>query len=403
MNVRAADLAKCRVVRLAASTLYSTELGSTPGDSFWLTPRIKKEGLQPSAQPALSLQMEELRSVLLNSGQGHLFEGWPVGGDEAQEQRFFAQVNQLESSYPGGVAAYIRNARKLLADSKAGVNPLDGWTPSVPTGEKADFGSPAFLEHEALGLQELDGCAFVLVAGGLGERLGYSGIKLALPTQISTSEPYIALYIRQILALQRHAAAATGRAVVLPLMIMVSDDTAGPTDALLRANGFWGMTPEQVTLLKQEKVACVADNDARLATDPQDPYSLLTKPHGHGDVHYLMHSSGLAARWLAEGRRWVYFLQDTNALAFKVLPACLGVSKALGLHVNSVAVARKAGESIGGLMTLSTAPARSTATRTMTVNVECATISPASHRHGACALHAARPLLPAGTTRSTRC
>ena len=361
---------------------------------------IKKEGLQPSAA---FLQMEELRSVLLNSGQGHLFEGWPVGGDEAQEQRFFAQVNQLESSYPGGVAAYIRNARKLLADSKAGVNPLDGWTPSVPTGEKADFGSPAFLEHEALGLQELDGCAFVLVAGGLGERLGYSGIKLALPTQISTSEPYIALYIRQILALQRHAAAATGRAVVLPLMIMVSDDTAGPTDALLRANGFWGMTPEQVTLLKQEKVACVADNDARLATDPQDPYSLLTKPHGHGDVHYLMHSSGLAARWLAEGRRWVYFLQDTNALAFKVLPACLGVSKALGLHVNSVAVARKAGESIGGLMTLSTAPARSTATRTMTVNVECATISPASHRHGACALHAARPLLPAGTTRSTRC
>ena len=77
------------------------------------------------------------------------------------------QVNQLESSYPGGVAAYIRNARKLLADSKAGVNPLDGWTPSVPTGEKADFGSPAFLEHEALGLQELDGCAFVLVAEGL--------------------------------------------------------------------------------------------------------------------------------------------------------------------------------------------------------------------------------------------
>ena len=109
--------------------------------------------------------------------------------------------------------------------------------------------------------------------------------------------------------------------------------------------------------------ACGADNDARLATDPQDPYSLLTKPHGHGDVHYLMHSSGLAARWLAEGRRWVYFLQDTNALAFKVLPACLGVSKALGLHVNSVAVARKAGESIGGLMTLTTAATRSAAAR----------------------------------------
>ena len=324
----------------------------------------------------MSLDDTSVEALLLKAGQAHLFAEMPApssrAGDESQKQRFFAQVRQLDSTYPGGIAAYISNARQLLADSKAGVNPLDGWAPSVPAGEKFEFGGAAFLEHEALGLHELDGCAFVLVAGGLGERLGYSGIKLALPTQISTGEPYLALYIRQILALQRHAAAVTGRTVVLPLMIMVSDDTAVPTDALLRANGFWGMAPEQVTLLKQEKVACLADNDARLATDPQDPYSLLTKPHGHGDVHYLLHSSGLAAKWLAEGRRWVYFLQDTNALAFKVLPACLGVSKALGLHVNSVAVARKAGESIGGLMTLTTAATRSAAARAMTVNVECA-------------------------------
>ena len=163
----------CRLGRFDTRTRQSWV--RRPGTVFRLTPRIKKEGLQPSAQPALSLQMEELRSVLLNSGQGHLFEGWPVGGDEAQEQRFFAQVNQLESSYPGGVAAYIRNARKLLADSKAGVNPLDGWAPSVPAGEKFEFGGAAFLEHEALGLHELDGCAFVLVAGGLGERLATPG------------------------------------------------------------------------------------------------------------------------------------------------------------------------------------------------------------------------------------
>lgn len=37
----------------------------------------------------------------------------------------------LDSSYPGGLASYIENARKLLADSKAGKNPYDGFTPSV--------------------------------------------------------------------------------------------------------------------------------------------------------------------------------------------------------------------------------------------------------------------------------
>ena len=29
----------------------------------------------------------------------------------------------------------MTNGRQLLADSKAGVNPLDGWTPEVPVGE----------------------------------------------------------------------------------------------------------------------------------------------------------------------------------------------------------------------------------------------------------------------------
>ena len=50
-----------------------------------------------------------------------------------------------------------------------------------------------------------------------------------------------------------------------------------------------------------------------------------------------------------------------------MLPATLGVSAKLSLEVNSVAVARTAGESIGGIMTLSHSDGRE-----MTVNVEYA-------------------------------
>lgn len=41
------------------------------------------------------------------------------------------QVTRLNSSYPGGLASYIKTAKELLADSKAGRNPFDGFTPSV--------------------------------------------------------------------------------------------------------------------------------------------------------------------------------------------------------------------------------------------------------------------------------
>lgn len=40
-----------------------------------------------------------------------------------------------------------------------------------------------------------------------------------------------------------------------------------------------------------------------------DERSIETKPHGHGDVHFLLHTSGLAQRWLSQGLSWVCFFQ----------------------------------------------------------------------------------------------
>ena len=89
------------------------------------------------------------------------------------------QLVSLDTSYPsGGLAGYIDNARDLLAKSKEGVNPLEGWKPSVPKGQAFEIGTEEYRQVEALGVQELGAVGFVLVAGGLGERLGYGDIKV---------------------------------------------------------------------------------------------------------------------------------------------------------------------------------------------------------------------------------
>jgi UDP-sugar pyrophosphorylase len=50
-------------------------------------------------------------------------------------------------------------------------------------------------EMEQLGMQELEKVGFVLMAGGLGERLGYSGIKIGLPVcTIEENYSYIKFY-----------------------------------------------------------------------------------------------------------------------------------------------------------------------------------------------------------------
>ncbi|KAB2061739.1 hypothetical protein ERO13_A10G100400v2 [Gossypium hirsutum] len=312
--------------------------------------------------------------MLLEMGQSHLFQHWAEPGvDDDQKKAFFTQLSKLNSSYPGGLASYIKTARELLADSKAGKNPYDGFTPSVPIGEVLSLGDDNFIKFEDVGVKEAKNAAFVLVAGGLGERLGYNGIKVALPAETTTGTCFLQLYIESILALQEASSRLTQGTCQkeIPFVIMTSDDTHTCTLDLLESNSYFGMKASQVKLLKQEKVACLDDNDARLALDPHNKYKIQTKPHGHGDVHSLLYSSGLLNVWHDSRLRWVIFFQDTNGLLFKAIPASLGVSATKEYHVNSLAVPRKAKEAIGGITKLTHSDGRS-----MVINVEYNQLDP---------------------------
>jgi hypothetical protein len=120
------------------------------------------------------------------AGQSHLFEHWDDDDSDnvhvlEQKKELMSQLETMDGSYPnGGLSAYITNAKTLLEQSRAGKNPLDGWEPSIPKGENFEMGSKDYFATESIGLKEVGKCGFVLVAGGLGERLGYSDIKVCM-------------------------------------------------------------------------------------------------------------------------------------------------------------------------------------------------------------------------------
>lgn len=260
-----------------------------------------------------------------------------IGADEA---RLLQQLAAADASYPGGLEAYIRRSRKLLEDVKAGVNPFAGLHVAVPSGEHLVPGSSSFIAYEEEGLLEVQSCAFVFVAGGLGERLGYNGIKLSLPVESCTETSYIEYYCSFIRAFQEYAAAKTKKAVHIPLALMTSADTHDATVSLFKSKNFFGLNKEEVFFLQQQKVPALADMQARLATNAKDPFVLETKPHGHGDVHSLLLNSGLLSSWKEKGIKWVLLLQDTNANVMRVLMAVVGVSKRKNFTMNSIAVPR---------------------------------------------------------------
>ncbi len=134
---------------------------------------------------------------------------------------------------------------------------------------------------------------------------------------------------------------------------MTSGDTNAKTVALLSANNYFGMDKDQITIVQQgQGVPALMDNDAHIALDTEDPYDIQMKPHGHGDIHALLHSNGVAKAWQAQGMKWTVFFQDTNGLAFHTLALSLGVSSKMGLIMNSITCPRKAKQAIGAITKL---------------------------------------------------
>lgn len=314
-----------------------------------------------------------LAELLVSLGQESIFESWSPGdNDAAAKAAFFEQVRALNDAYPGGLEAYVSKARELLEASAKGENPFEGFTPLVPEGEALEYGTEQFEALEAEGLSAAaEGIAFVLVAGGLGERLGFSGIKVALPLEMTTGRTFLAYYAEYILALQSRCREISGdESLTLPLAIMTSDDTDAPTRALIEEAGNLGMAEGQLRIIKQDKVPALADRSASLAM--KGPYEIETKPHGHGDVHHLLYREALLDEWQAAGVRWLFFFQDTNALVTNSLLPALGVSRRRDLDMNSICVPRSAGEAAGAITRL----VNEGSGESLTINVEYNQLDP---------------------------
>lgn len=159
-------------------------------------------GHVPRHGPPAELHLDELTAeearlaaVLINAGQQHIFEAWPGAKiDSAQKRAFFASVLALDRSYPGGLRAYLENGKRLLRAAQLGQNPLDGWSPSPPDpGILLQPGTMEFESLEQAGMEQVHSVAFVIPAGGMGERLGYSGVKFGLPAEMTTETSVIGM------------------------------------------------------------------------------------------------------------------------------------------------------------------------------------------------------------------
>ncbi|HNW40114.1 MAG TPA: UTP--glucose-1-phosphate uridylyltransferase, partial [Candidatus Omnitrophota bacterium] len=306
--------------------------------------------------------------LLLELNQGALFEKWDVPGvNDDRKIIFLNQLIEVDNGYSGGLKSYVVNAKKLLAASSRGENPFAGYVPAIPQGIEIGDIDADFHNFENIGLNAANKLSIVLVAGGLGERLGYDGIKVAIPLALADGFTYLESDIRNIVALQNKSNRLNSKKLNIPFVIMTSNDTHQKTLELLSALGYqedraqadiikgkfvWASGENIITIVKQGAVPALIDNNASFCLEAEDPYRLETKPHGHGDVHMLLYSNGLVDTWLKEGRTHTAFIQDTNGQVFNAILAVLGISIQHNIALNLVTAPRDPGEKVGAITRL---------------------------------------------------
>lgn len=172
-------------------------------------------------------------------------------------------------------------------------------------------------EYESLGLKLLhEGkCACLVVAGGQGSRLNFSGPKGAFPC---SSVKHKSLF--QLLA-ERCKAASDRAGQPIPLLIMTSADNRRETEAFFREHEYFDLEPTQLFFFDQGSLPLLTER-GELAED--EAGRIAYGPDGNGGALKSLVESGLADQLKRQGVEYFTFHIVDNALADPFDPLLIG-------------------------------------------------------------------------------
>lgn len=143
------------------------------------------------------------------------------------------------------------------------------------------------------------GC--IVLAGGDGSRLGWSGPKGTFPISLVKGQTLFQLLWNRVLAASNHYDCQ------LPFAVMTS-----PQNEVITRSCF----PKQVDIFNQNTVPLLDENQEPLAQQ---------RPNGNGEVLKCFFQSPLFAKWKEMGVEWIQTIQIDNPLAEPFDPNQVGI------------------------------------------------------------------------------
>ncbi len=270
---------------------------------------------------------EQATTILMSHDQAHVLDRFDELPDDKKEQ-LLSQINDIDWDV-------IDSAKEEKAVERGTIEPLGAV--EIPEIEER------FEEFTEEGIKEIRNgkVGAVLLAGGMGTRLGHSG-----PKGVYDMGKTRHLYIFECLV--SNLLEVTDMAgVYIPLYIMTSEKNHDETVKFFEDENYFGYPPEMVHFFVQD-MACAVDFSGRILLE--SPGRLATSPNGNGGWFLSLQNSGLLDDIHDRGIEWLNCFAVDNVLQRICDPAFIGATVLKGAESGSKVVKKASpDESVGVL------------------------------------------------------
>lgn len=271
----------------------------------------------------LSTAQIKLHSI----GQDQLLRYWKALSF-AERDHLLKQVQEIDVDT-------LRVQQRLVAENGksrpfADVEPLGNWDVATQQSSTLLFGRKQVANGKV-------GC--LVVAGGQGTRLGFSGPKGIFPV---TKVRHKTLY--RFLA-EKVQAASIQSDTLLSIAFMTSSATDAVTRGYFEDNHYFGLKASQIDFFMQGTLPIIGDDGELLL---QDRGEIALGPDGNGCALHHFYQSGIWQRWKNKGIEAVCFIQIDNPLSNPFDAELVGYHFAQGKEVTlKGCLRRNAEEKVG--------------------------------------------------------
>lgn len=240
--------------------------------------------------------------------------------DAAGKEKLLTAIENLNWDFEDALAHPVD-----LSGKDRDIRPIAGLRVAAIEAKKA--------EYEKIGVEAIKAgkVAAVLLAGGMGTRLGVDGPKGAY--NIGITKP-LYIFEQQMKNLQE---VNDKCGVFVPLYIMTSDKNHEQTTAFFKEHNYFGYAEKDVKFFKQDMAPAV-DYDGKILLETKDTPAL--SPNGNGGWFASLLRAGLGEDLHARGVEWLNIYAVDNVLQRIADPVFVGATIDTGVNCGAKVICK---------------------------------------------------------------